>query len=431
METTGAWRAMTVTYQVAAIAIFIGCFVLAALRHAHLGVVMFAAACGVGVTLGAMPIKDVLAGFPVSIMVLLVGVTYLFAIAQANGTVDRAIDAALGHTGGKAVLLPLLFFALTAGICAMGSALAGLVLAPVAMVLARRHGVDPMLMALAIGTGQSAGSFAPTSLFGIVTYGTAHQANIPLNPLTLFAIAVVTNLVLLFAAYVMFGGRALLRQRDVVPATRVAAVQRPPMTRAQLATLACIIGLVVAVIGASIAGMSPDVGVLCIAFAAILSLIDPSTGASCVSRIDWSTVWLVGGIVTFVGVLQHMGAVDLLGEGARQIGSPLAASLIICAIGGLVSAFASTTGVLAALVPLALPLVASGDVAGWALISALGICSSIVDVSPFSTTGATVIAAADESDRSRLQRLLIRWGMSMVVIGPLALVSTLVAPSAR
>jgi hypothetical protein len=126
-----------------------------------------------------------------------------------------------------------------------------------------------------------------------------------------------------------------------------------------------------------------------------------------------------------------MGAVDLLGEGAKHVGSPIVAALIICAIGGLVSAFASTTGVLAALVPLALPLVASGDVAGWALISALGICSSIVDVSPFSTTGATVIAAADATDRPRMQRLLIRWGMSMVVIGPLALVTALVVPASR
>jgi di/tricarboxylate transporter len=255
---------------------------------------------------------------------------------------------------------------------------------------------------------------------------------VPLNPLTLFGIAVVTNLVLLLAAFLLFGGPALLRrQAPTSSAPVVATTPRGPMTRAQLATLVCLIGLVVAVAGASIAGLSPDVGVLCIAFAALLALVDPAVGSACVARIDWSTVWLVGGIITFVGVLQHMEAVDFLGEGARQVGSPYAASLIICAVGGLVSAFASTTGVLAALVPLALPLVASGEVAGWALISALGICSSIVDVSPFSTTGATVIAAADEGDRPRLQRLLIRWGMSMVVLGPIALVSALVWPAGR
>ena len=92
---------------------------------------------------------------------------------------------------------------------------------------------------------------------------------------------------------------------------------------------------------------------------------------------------------------------------------------------GLASAFASTTGILAALVPLALPLAQSGTVPGWALICALGVCASIVDISPFSTTGATLIASAAEGDRPRLRHLLLRWGLSMIVAGPIVLVPLL------
>ncbi|RAE29308.1 C4-dicarboxylate ABC transporter, partial [Burkholderia multivorans] len=113
-------------------------------------------------------------------------------------------------------------------------------------------------------------------------------------------------------------------------------------------------------------------------------------GKAALPKIDWSTVLLVGGIITFVGALQEMGAGDLLGDGAKAIGSPLLAAFVLCVVGGLVSAFASTTGILAALVPLALPLIEAGGVPGWALIAALGICSAVVDVSPFSTLGATV-----------------------------------------
>ena len=87
-----------------------------------------------------------------------------------------------------------------------------------------------------------------------------------------------------------------------------------------------------------------------------------------------------------------MGSVDLLGKAAKSVGVPILAALVICVIAGLVSAFASTTGILAALVPLAPPAVASGYIAGWALICALAVCSSIVDVSPFSTVGATLVA---------------------------------------
>ena len=134
---------------------------------------------------------------------------------------------------------------------------------------------------------------------------------------------------------------------------------------------------------------------------------------------------MVGGIVTFVGVLQKLGAVDLLGQSAMNAGSPLLAALIICMIAGLVSAFASTTGILAALVPLAVPLATSGVVSDWGLISALGVCAAIVDVSPFSTTGATLVASAPEEGRARVRALTMRWGMSMVVVGPLVFVALL------
>ncbi len=416
--------------QVTAIVIFVAVFAIATLRKVHLGILMFPAACGVGVWLAGMPLREVVGGFPIAIMVLLVGVTYLFAIAQANGTIDRLIEAVLARVGGNAVILPFVFFALTAAVSAMGSPLAGLVMAPIGMPIAKRYGMDPMLMALAIGCGFSAGAFAPTSLFGIVSYGTAHQANIHLNPFALFAVAVIANLVLLTAAYLIFGGFRSIGRRDASAASIAPAVGSPrvPLGKNQIATIVSLIGLVVAVIAGSLAGLDPDIGVLCFAFGAALTLIDPASGRAAVSRIDWSTVLLVGGILTFVGVLQKMGAVELLGEAAGNVGTPILAALVICMSGALVSAFASTTGILAALVPLALPLVASGDVAGWALISALAVCSSIVDVSPFSTVGAALIATAAEEDRPRMTSLLTRWGMSMVVLGPIVLVGILVLP---
>ena len=84
---------------------------------------------------------------------------------------------------------------------------------------------------------------------------------------------------------------------------------------------------------------------------------------------------------------------------------------------------------LAALVPLAIPLVSGGDLAGWAVIAALGVCSSIVDVSPFSTVGATVVSTVDEAERPRASAVLTKWGLSMVVIGPVLTIGALVVPS--
>ena len=126
-------------------------------------------------------------------------------------------------------------------------------------------------------------------------------------------------------------------------------------------------GLAASVIALAVSGIQPDIGVLAFAFGAVLALAFPASGEAAVGRIDWSTVFMVGGIVTFVGVLQNLGAVDMLGRSAMNVGTPLVAALVICMTAAIVSAFASTTGILAALVPLAVPLAISGGVSDWVL----------------------------------------------------------------
>ena len=401
-----------------AIAIFIGVFAVATFRNIHLGVLMFPAACAVGIWLAGMPLREVIAGFPVSILVLLAGVTFFFGIAQANGTLDRVVHKLIAVVGDRRGMLPLVFFAVTAGVAAMGSPQAAYVVMPVAMPAARRTAVDPMLMAVAINAGISAGGLAPTSLFGIVTHSTARQAGINLNPLVLLASAIVANLALIAVATWLFPGASPAATDRESQARTTGADAGALFTTPQIVTLGFIVGLIVFVIAGFWLGLEPDIGVLALGFGAVLALVYPQAGADGVRNIDWSTILMVGGIVTFVAVLQRMDAVNLLGHAAMSVGAPLLAAFVICTIAGLVSAFASTTGILAALVPMAVPLAASGGVTGWALISSMGVCASIVDASPFSTTGALLIASAAEDERPRLKQLLTRWGFSMVLVGP-------------
>ena len=401
-----------------AIAIFVAVFAIATFRNIHLGVLVLPAACAVGVWLAGMPLATVIAGFPVSILVLLAGVTYFFGIAQGNGTIDRVLQTLLAAVGARRGLLPFLFFLITAGVAAMGSPQAGYVVMPLAMPAARRSGIDAMLMAVAINAGISAGGLAPTSLFGIVTNSTARQAGIDLNPLTLLAAAIVANVALIAAATWLFPGASTAAAPRDPGAEPAPAAARASFTAPQIVTLTCIAGLILSVIIGFSLGLEPDIGVIAFGFGAALTLAYPAAGVEGLRRIDWSTILMVGGIVTYVGVLQKMDAVNLLGHAAMTVGTPLVAAFVICLIAGLVSAFASTTGILAALVPMAVPLAASGGVTGWALISAMGVCASIVDVSPFSTTGALLIASATEDERPRLKSLLMRWGFAMVVVGP-------------
>jgi di/tricarboxylate transporter len=470
-----------VAVQIIALVVFAAVFVIAEVRRSHIGIVMFAAACGVGLLVAGQGLEQILEGFPIDILILLVGVTYFFGIAKSNGTIGRLLDLALARVGDNVVVLPLVFFAITGVIASMGSPLGGLVTAPIGMSVAARRGIDPMLMGIAMACGLSAGGFAPISLFGLVTTGTAASAGVELNPLVLFAVAIVANVLLLGLAYALFGSRAAERRRARAGAPTVAAgspglddrepapttpatttttttaaapastanaeepagpepgsgptgadgLPRPrPFRPIHLVTVVAMLGLLAAVVAIALAGSEPDIGVLAFVFGAALTLIDPPSGRRALGEIDWSTVLLVGGIITYVGVLQEAGTVDMLGELAAGLSVPLLAAFLVCVVCALVSAFASTTGILAALVPLAIPLVQTGSVPGWALLCALGVSSSLVDVSPFSTVGATMVASAtDPAERPRMTSLLTRWGLSMVVVGPAVLLSVLMLPA--
>jgi di/tricarboxylate transporter len=188
-----------------------------------------------------------------------------------------------------------------------------------------------------------------------------------------------------------------------------------------------VIGLLALAIGALFFDL--NVGTLAIAVAIILTLLSPETARGAVNQIAWPTVLLVCGIVLYVSLMETIGTIEWLGEEVATIGAPLIAALTICFIGGAVSAFASTTGILGALIPLAVPfLTGTNAIGAVGLITALAISSSVVDSSPFSTSGALTVANAPDTHRDAVYKGLMRWGFSMVLIAPIATWAIFVLP---
>ncbi|MGP3910859.1 SLC13 family permease [Nonomuraea sp. 10N515B] len=195
------------------------------------------------------------------------------------------------------------------------------------------------------------------------------------------------------------------------------------LTPHQVLTLAGIVGLCLAVLVFKL-----DVGLTAVTVAVILSLASPKANKGAVERVAWPTVLLICGVVTYVGVLQEIGTVDYVGTSVAAIGIPLLVALLICYVGGVVSAFASTVGILGALVPLAVPLLGTGALGPVAMIAALSVSSAIVDVSPFSTTGALLVANVRGMPQDLFYRRLLAYGAVIVAVGPLAAWAVLVAP---
>ncbi|MBT0178016.1 hypothetical protein G9O68_15220, partial [Listeria seeligeri] len=107
------------------------------------------------------------------------------------------------------------------------------------------------------------------------------------------------------------------------------------LTRERLFTLIGLLGLGVAALIYNL-----NVGLVSITVAVALALLSPQSQKGAVDGISWSTVLLICGVVTYIGVLEHAGAVDFIGNGVSDIGIPLLGALLVCYVGGIVSAFA-------------------------------------------------------------------------------------------
>ena len=96
---------------------------------------------------------------------------------------------------------------------------------------------------------------------------------------------------------------------------------------------------------------------------------------------------------------------DAVGTAIVGLGTPLVVALLLCAVGAVTSAFASSAGILGALIPLAAPLMVQGGAGATGLVIALAVSATVVDATPFSTVGALVVANASEAGASaRLPR---------------------------
>lgn len=414
-------------------------FVVATALPINMGALALAMAFIVGNLAVGMSSSAIIAGFPGDLFVTLVGITYLFAIAQKNGTIDWLVHQAVRAVGGRIAAIPWIMFAVAAALTAVGavSPAACAILAPVALQFARAYRISPLLMGLLVIHGAQGGGFSPISIYGGITNQVVARSGLPVGEVSLFLASLGFNLLCALGVFFAFGGRALLGKRHVaalpggaaVPVTdigieghgtsadaSIAHGARPAADALNLQQMATLAGLLALAVGALAFGL--NVGLVAVTVAVVLTLLAPNEQKGAVDKIGWSTILLVGGVITYVGVLQKSGAIDSVGQGVTGMGAPLLAALLLCYIGGVVSAFASSVGVLGAIIPLAVPFLQQGQIGTAGMIAALAVASTVVDVSPFSTNGALVVANAAPEERDGVYKRFLFYSILVVLAGP-------------
>ncbi len=394
-----------------------GMFVLATVLPINMGVLAFVGAFLVGTLVAGMNAKAIMAGFPADLFLTLVGITYLFALAQNNGTIDWLVKGAVRAVRGRIAAIPWIMFfvaALLTGVRAVSPA-AVAIIAPIALGFAARYRINPLMMGLLVIHGAQGGGFSPISIYGGITNKVVAAAGLPLDPLVTMAASLIINLAVAALLFVAMGGMQLTRQRndtDTPPVDLQPGPQGPAWYR-----VLTVIGLLALAVLTLF--FKQDIGFVSITIGLLLTLMAPNLQKGALAQVSWPEIMLIVGVSTFVGVMDKMGTIDFVGHSVAALTSPLIAALLLCFVGAVISAFASSTAVLGSLIPLAVPFL-QGDTGVGAIgfIAAMAVSSTIVDVSPFSTNGALVLANARGVNREAFFRQLMVYGAAVTLIAP-------------
>lgn len=389
-----------------AIVILVSC-----VSRLNVGVLAMAMAWLVGIACGIRA-EQVAAGFPGPLFVTLAGVTLFFSMAQANGTLERVAQSALLLCRGNRGAVPIMFFFSGAVLASIGpgNIATAALMAPIAMPVAIRAGVPVFLMALMVGNGANSGSLSPFAPTGVIAAGLLQRGGLAGMEWRLFIWNLVAHALVAFAGYFLFGGWRLFRGGAAGDQAPV-----PPFERRHWITLGVMAALIAAVVFARV-----HTGLAAFAASTLLALLGAANIEDGIKRCPWGVLVMVCGVTVLIALLEKNGAMELFTGWLASMSTRDSVTAVMAFLTGLISTYASTSGViLPAFLPTVPQLAQRVGADPHAIALSIGVGAHLVDVSPLSTIGALCIASlpAGEDSRALFHRLLA-WGFSMVLVGP-------------
>ena len=382
----------------------------------NVGVVAIAFAWIVGTTMAGLKPDQVAAGFPSSLFLTLAGVTFLFSLAETNGTLERLANRAVQLARGNARVVPLIFFIIALALASIGpGAISSVALViPLGMPIATRAGVPRFLTALMVANGANAGNLSPISAAGVIANTKIAEAGMGQHEMKVWLANLIAHALVSAVAYVLLRGYRLPST-----STQREGDSRPviDLDRRHAITIAVIVVWIAGAVAFKL-----NVGLAAFTAAAIVVLANAGDEATSIRKMPWGVIVMVCGVTVLISLLEKTGGMDLFTSLLARLASPTTVNGVVAFVTGLISSWSSTTGVvLPTFLPAVPGLVAKvggGDPLAVALSIDVG--GSLVDVSPLSTLGALCVAAVtDPAEGRTLFRQLLIWGLSMSIAGAL------------
>ena len=395
----------------------------------------------VGGVFAGTPATKVMNAFPLSLFMILVGVTFLFGMAQTNGTMEKLTAYSIRACKGNTALVPIIIYILSTFITTIGPGnIAGCALmAPVAMAIASKVRMPAFLMTLLVVGACNGAAFSPFAPTGIISNGIiakcAPELGIPADYLNTLAWKIHFNstiaqgFVNIGGFFVMGGLKWIREQKGAALDIDELAPKPEPFNAAQKTTLLLVFVLILLVVVPGLPGMKgvfpkaitnmlSNVGSISFVLSIILMLTGYGDSKAAVKVMPWSVIMMVCGVSVLIDVMDKAGGLNFLVEVMASVAGPTTICFWTAFVPAVISAYSSSSGVV---MPMFLPMtpglveLTGGDPIG--IISAIDVGSHLVDTSPLSTLGALCIASAgEEEDKGVLFRKLLIWGLSMSIV---------------
>ena len=395
----------------------------------------------VGGVFAGTPASKVMNAFPLSLFMILVGVTFLFGMAQTNGTMEKLTAYSIRACKGNTALVPIIIYILATFITTIGPGnIAGCALmAPVAMAIASKVKMPAFLMTLLVVGACNGAAFSPFAPTGIISNGIiakcAPELGIPADYLNTLAWKIHFNstiaqgFVNIGGFFVMGGLKWLREQKGAALDIDELAPKPEPFNAAQKTTLLLVAILIILVVVPGLPGvkgtlpktitnMLSNVGSISFVLSIVLMLTGYGDSKAAVKVMPWSVIMMVCGVSVLIDVMDKAGGLNFLVEVMASVAGPTTICFWTAFVPAVISAYSSSSGVV---MPMFLPMtpglveLTGGDPVS--IISAIDVGSHLVDTSPLSTLGALCIASAgEEEDKGVLFRKLLIWGLSMSIV---------------
>ena len=395
----------------------------------------------VGGVFAGTPASKVMNAFPLSLFMILVGVTFLFSMAQTNGTMEKLTAYSIRACKGNTALVPIIIYILATFITTIGPGnIAGCALmAPVAMAIASKVKMPAFLMTLLVVGACNGAAFSPFAPTGIISNGiiakVAPELGIPADYLNTLAWKIHFNstiaqgFVNIGGFFVMGGLKWMREQKGAALDIDELAPKPEPFNAAQKTTLLLVAILIILVVVPGLPGvkgtlpktitnMLSNVGSISFVLSIVLMLTGYGDSKAAVKVMPWSVIMMVCGVSVLIDVMDKAGGLNFLVEVMASVAGPTTICFWTAFVPAVISAYSSSSGVV---MPMFLPMtpglveLTGGDPI--AIISAIDVGSHLVDTSPLSTLGALCIASAgEEEDKGVLFRKLLIWGLSMSIV---------------